>query len=126
MTGGRLTLRAAASALTALTVALSVGPETESVGGVQLSDKLLHVGVYALLAFLFVASEMPSRSPWRHIGAITSALILLGASLELVQFALPHRSAEPFDLLANTAGIASGIAVARGLQGPLHRCTRRY
>ena len=43
------------------------------------------------------------------------ALVALGLALEIVQYALPTRSFDPRDLLANTGGVLVGLAASVGL-----------
>jgi hypothetical protein len=80
---------------------------------VMINDKLLHAGIYCLLASWFAGIYLPAR-----YGAIAIGLLLLGAALELLQLAGGARMGEWLDLLANAAGIAAGLILARmGLAG---------
>jgi VanZ family protein len=79
------------------------------------ADKLFHAAVYAFLAFVLASGfyrqyRFPSLG--RH--AVKSAFLFAmfyGAFIELVQGALPYRSMDIFDLLANTAGALAGSLI---------------
>jgi VanZ family protein len=84
---------------------LAPSPPESPIGA---SDKLMHFAAYAALAFAF-AGVYPRRY-WRGIAL---ALLLFGASIELLQGTLiATRSGEWLDLLANATGIAAGLALA--------------
>ncbi|UCD25229.1 MAG: VanZ family protein [Gemmatimonadota bacterium] len=72
-------------------------------------DKLAHVGLFAGMSFLMVLSMTDGwrRALWAI--ALTSAL---AAIIELVQGALPYRSAEWWDLWAGVGGAAVGTLAA--------------
>ena len=73
-------------------------------------DKLNHVVAYAALT---VAGGLGCKG-WRPLLVVGMGLLMLGASLELAQAALPSRSGSPYDALANLVGIAFGtVAAAR-------------
>ena len=78
-------------------------------GGFALSgNKVEHVGSYFILALWFTGMFARDRY-W----AVDSALLLLGASMEIGQY-LMHmgRTADPYDMAANTAGVALGTVIA--------------
>ncbi len=94
--------------LVAVTVVFSLLPAPPP-GPVVIDDKILHAATYCLLASWFAGIYRPSR-----YGAIAGGLLLLGAVLELMQLAGGERMGEWLDLAANAAGIAVGLALARG------------
>lgn len=73
-------------------------------------DKLQHAIGYAWLASGAVMLFATSRA--RAVAAV--GLWLLGGAIELAQGALTaSRAADPWDLLANAAGILAGLPLAR-------------
>lgn len=71
------------------------------------SDKLVHALIFAALALATAAA----RIPWRRAAA---ALVAYAAVSEVLQQVLPiHRSGDVRDVLADTAGIAVGLAAGR-------------
>lgn len=72
-------------------------------------DKWIHLGAYALLAFLgaFVAL---SRS-LMILAAITVLTVLFGLGVEVLQGAIAWRTMEAADVLANTVGAVVGVTV---------------
>lgn len=85
---------------------IPVPPEAvEAAGG----DKLVHLAGYAALAFWFGQLEPAAGTRrWR----VAAWLALLGAGLEGVQALVPWRSTEGWDVLADAAGAALGVALA--------------
>jgi len=76
-------------------------------------DKWLHGITFAILALWFAGQYRP-RSYWR----IGIGLILFGFLIEGCQRLVTYRSADWFDILADTAGIVVGLSVAAaGLGG---------
>src|SRR5689334_4978216 len=60
-------------------------------------DKLIHVGLFAVLAYLFmlpvVRSGLPTKQKWNWLIKITIASIIWGITTELIQkFFIPGRS----------------------------------
>ncbi len=93
-------------------------PETPSLPGL---DKLVHAAVYALLAWL--AARAFATLPWKaHAGLIPWAAALFaalyGLSDEAHQSFVPGRSADAWDLVADTVG-ALGGALLYHLRTPL-------
>lgn len=77
------------------------------------ADKWLHAITFLLLAIWFSGQYRPQLY-WR-IGA---GLILFGVFIEACQRLLTYRSAEWFDIAADSAGIVMGLVVAMtGLGG---------
>ena len=81
-------------------------------------DKLLHMGVYAVLGFLvYRGGRRGSMRGWRSAALVTFGLcVLYGASDEFHQHFVPGRSMDIFDLLADAIGVACAIGVARYLE----------
>ncbi len=82
----------------------------------QHADKVVHAGVYALLAalvarWLLAGGASARRALW---GAIVAAS-LYGALDEWHQSFIPGRDPDPCDWAADTAGAVLGAAVAVGL-----------
>ena len=76
-------------------------------------DKVEHFVTYMTLALWFTGMVRPERY-WVVVGA----LLLLGLSMEIGQY-LMHvgRMADPYDMAANTAGVALGIVAALRVSG---------
>lgn len=70
-------------------------------------DKWLHAATFVFLAIWF-AGQYRVNSYWR----IGVGLLLFGVLIELSQRMVTYRSAEWFDLVADAAGIAVGLAIA--------------
>ena len=77
------------------------------------ADKWMHAATFAFLALWF-CGLFQKRRYWR----IAAALVMFGLFVEFCQLQVSYRSAELNDILANTAGIIAGLAVAvAGLGG---------
>ena len=80
-------------------------------------DKLIHVGLFAMLAFLFmypiVKSNLQKKIKWQYVIKITMATIIWGFCTELIQkFFIPGRSYNLSDWAADgLGGIAALIFV---------------
>jgi len=71
-------------------------------------DKVEHFGTYLFLAIWFTGLYRRPRY-W----AVVAALLLLGLTMELTQFAMhAGRTADPYDMAANGAGIIAGLLFA--------------
>jgi len=81
-------------------------------------DKVLHFLLFGGIGFV-VGHRMASHRP-RLRGLVWLGLLMLCALDELSQTQLPHRSADPFDLLADVAGVTCfyWLAVRRRLLAP--------
>ena len=79
-------------------------------------DKLVHVVLFAGLAFLI---SWNVRSENYAIGAVVSLVltVVAAAMIEAVQGVLPFRDADGGDLLAGAVGAGLGIAMAGVLRG---------
>ncbi|HET9955434.1 MAG TPA: VanZ family protein [Polyangiaceae bacterium] len=87
------------------------------------SDKVLHGLAFAGLEGLFELWGLELQAKARRVAAVCAS-IALGGLLELVQLALPYRSADWFDWMADAIGAVFGAlfitllartALARGL-----------
>ncbi len=87
---------------------LSLLPQTV-LPSVELSDKLQHLIAYLCLA-LAGGIAFPQR---RSLIALGLGLIALGVGLEVAQGFVPGRLVSAADAIANTAGVALGLIVAR-------------
>jgi len=72
-------------------------------------DKLVHVGLFSILAFLFmrpvIRSAWPTREKWHYCIKIAIAASLWGITSEVIQkFYVPGRSFDLFDWSADTLG----------------------
>lgn len=81
-------------------------------------DKLAHFGLFAIFAVLWLRGLCPpcSSPPWsrfRRLGGLMFVIgILFAAGTELYQHLLPmKRTADPYDALADGAGLAVGIGM---------------
>jgi len=75
------------------------------------SDKVLHFGAYALLAFLTARSLVVDRPFWSPAKIKIIAILfacLFGLSDEIHQAFVPSRCASVYDLLADCAGSTAG------------------
>ena len=70
------------------------------------SDKLEHLLTYFVLA-TFAVQLFARPAPLR---AAALGLLLLGLGIEVAQGMTTYRSADPWDMLANTLGVALGMA----------------
>jgi VanZ family protein len=73
-------------------------------------DKLNHVGCFALLAVL--AWWAGCRPLW----AVGAGLLAFGVLIEVAQSAVPTRSADPLDLVADLLGIALGLLLCAAVR----------
>ena len=75
-------------------------------------DKVLHIGGYSLLGFLFFRayrSSWPSASGWRTANASLLSAGFYGMTDEIHQYFVPGRSADPWDLVADMIGAMLGV-----------------
>ncbi len=104
--------RLAGWGLIVLAVYLSLGPtsavEKTWVFPIPYHDKLGHFMAYCALMVWFAGVHRRE-----HDLLVAQYLFLLGLLMELTQGSLAHRSADFGDLLANTAGIVTGLLLSR-------------
>ena len=85
----------------------------DSLSWLPYADKWMHAATFAFLALWFCGLFRKQRY-W----SIAAALVLFGLFVEFCQLQLSYRMAEWQDMMANTAGIIAGVAVAvAGLGG---------
>jgi len=83
----------------------SSSPTVIEVPSVQYFDKLLHLGMYGILAILIylVLEEMNIRK--RYVLALAFAIsFLYGIAMEIHQYFIPWRKADILDAMANGIG----------------------
>lgn len=71
------------------------------------TDKWLHGLTFAFLTIWF-SGQYARHSYWR----LAVGMLAFGGLIEVCQRMLTYRSAEAMDLLADTVGVAAGLAVA--------------
>lgn len=79
------------------------------------ADKLVHVFMFAPLAFLMIVG-FKKQQTFRglRVNAVAYSLVFCsayGVFIEVVQFFLPHRSIEFADIMADTMGVVLGFFV---------------
>lgn len=77
-------------------------------------DKLVHAGLFVACGFFLQAGLFLPQVGWP--GRLVM-LVGYGALTELVQLAVPGRSASPYDFLADTIGAGLGLGLAWLLSG---------
>ena len=83
----------------------------EAIQQLNLSDKTLHLGGYALLGALMVRMlkrKFPGQCPWKIIVLAVVLGTFFGASDELHQALVPGRNADVMDVVADMAGSSLG------------------
>jgi VanZ family protein len=81
-----------------------------------LSDKLLHVLAYlglGVVVFRAVAGRLSARVTWRRAVAALAITIGYAATDELHQMAVPGRSADALDLIADAIGAVLALIGCR-------------
>jgi VanZ family protein len=74
----------------------------------EVDDKWQHIATYCVLAAWFAGLAPRRTYPW-----IASGLLLLGFTLEVLQYYLTtDRVADPSDMAADTAGVVAGLIAA--------------
>jgi VanZ family protein len=81
-------------------------------------DKLIHVGLFAVLAALFMhpisKSALTKKEKWHYFIKITIATAIWGLTSELIQkFFIPSRSFDLTDFLADTFGGVIALFVCK-------------
>jgi hypothetical protein len=91
----------------------------QAVPALGMSDKIKHFLAFALLAFWFGSIVVRGDLPWVAVAAVA-----LGGLIELLQLVMGlGRDAEWLDLLADTIGVAVGLAL---VLTPLGRWVRWF
>jgi VanZ family protein len=86
-------------------------PPMRALGQLQISDKLMHLAAYLVLAFLPALHERRPAVVAAFVGAIA-----LGIGLEFAQRLTPGRAFEVADMAADGAGVLCGLVLALPLR----------
>jgi VanZ family protein len=104
-----------------LTVVVCLVPMPKSPIPIEGSDKLEHAFGWLLITLWY--AQLAARP--RALLARACGFVALGAAIELAQSLTWWRSADPWDLAANLAGVATGVLLGltplRGLLARLDR-----
>lgn len=106
-----------------MTLLIALGSLWPSVPQVAIgvSDKFLHFGAYAVLAFMYAG--VVER---RHWGRVIVGLLLFGGAIEFAQELLTvSRSGEWLDMAANATGVMAGVFTAMLFPGSWCRQVER-
>ena len=81
-------------------------------------DKWVHVGLFAVLAFLFmlpfIRSSLPVKDKWQYLVRITIAVSLWGLTTEFIQkYFIPGRNFDMFDWAADSLGALIALLFSR-------------
>jgi len=71
-------------------------------------DKFVHFIFYAVLCFLLLL-EIKEEKNFKRIFIAVLICFLLGGSIEIIQSALPRRTGDIFDIVANFSGSLASI-----------------
>jgi VanZ family protein len=88
------------------TLVLSLMPATLEANDGH-TDKIIHLCGYATLMFWW--AQLAADRRWK----LAVAVVLFGATIELLQGLTPTRQPDVLDALANTAGVLLGWFIAR-------------
>jgi VanZ family protein len=80
-------------------------PGAEFIG----ADKIVHLLAFGLMLPIVlraVRHELPRLAPARQLLLAALASVAAGGIVEVYQAALPHRSADPLDFVADVVGVA--------------------
>lgn len=104
-----------------VTVVVCLVPMPKSPIPIEGSDKLEHALGWLLITLWYAQLTADVRA----LLARAAGFLALGAAIELAQSLTTWRSADPWDLLANAAGVATGVLLglspARGILARLDR-----
>ena len=84
---------------------------------IRFFDKIVHFTKYAILAILMVSGVNYSYKYYTPLKKVLFMLILAGGYgilMELVQWFIPNRVPSIWDVVANVAGILTGMMVMKG------------
>lgn len=111
LSGLSLMIRIATICLCLYWLAIFVGTHLpqSSLPSLRLSDKLLHAGAFAGLAFL-LAWAVPTGKALRHAMFVILIAVAYGCIDELTQKFIPGRTCDLWDLLADSIGACLGLA----------------
>lgn len=83
-------------------------PEGATVVGYSHVDKLMHAGMFAVCGCFIVLGWLTRNL---QILPLSVGLLVLGGSTEWLQGYIPGRSADVWDVVADAAGAAAGVAL---------------
>jgi VanZ family protein len=97
-----------------LTLPASAFPKERWYTKIPMFDKWVHIGLFAILAFLFcwgIIKKEIATSRWRSQFIQTGIICLLyGIAMEFVQrYFIPNRSFDIGDIIADGVGAAAGV-----------------
>jgi VanZ family protein len=107
--------RSMGHALLLLALAAALLPAPKGIGSIEFGDKILHAGAFAFLMVWYAQIYAEHRDRRR----VALGLIAFGVGIELLQSLLPYRSADIWDLVADSGGVAIGLLTARTRLGSL-------
>ncbi|HVH36084.1 MAG TPA: VanZ family protein [Tahibacter sp.] len=103
-------------------VVVALLPAPAGMNRIANGDKIAHAAAFAFLMLWYAQIYAQSRDRLR----CALGLVGLGLSIELLQSLVPYRSADVWDLVADTAGVGLGLLLARSPLGDLlSRCEPR-
>ena len=86
-------------------------------------DKIVHIGIFGLLSFLFTrpiarSSSFSPKEKWRYFLKIALAVCIWGLTTELIQkFYIPTRSFDLVDWAADSIGALTSLLFSRKVFG---------
>jgi len=92
---------------------LTSWPNPPSVPAPAGTDKLVHLWVYAVFAYLVIRAARPGFPSWRALGAVLMVMCAWAALDEWHQRFVAGRGAELGDWAGDVAGALTGLAVRR-------------
>lgn len=92
-----------------LVIYYSLIPSPPDLPGFEGADKLVHLGVYAIMTLWFGLIYLPGP----RFLLLGTCFILMGIALDLVQGATGYRSMEPLDMISNAGGVCVGGLLAK-------------
>ena len=98
-----------------LALAAALLPAPSGIGRIDYGDKMLHAAAFAFLMLWYVQVYADARDRRR----VALGLVAFGLGIELLQSLVPYRSADAWDLVADSAGVACGALLARTRLGSL-------
>lgn len=112
-TGGGSAWRVALAVAVVVHLVVLYAPRSPGTGGLPMVDKVVHLAVFAAVAYTAVRAGLP----WRPVLA---ALLAHAVVSELLQHVvLPGRSGDAYDAVADAAGAVLGtVAGSRALRRP--------
>jgi len=100
--------RNAGHVLLLLALAAALLPAPSGIGRVAFGDKLLHASAFAFLMLWYAQIYADARDR-RHLAL---GLFAFGLGIELLQSLVPYRSADIWDLVADSVGVVLGALLA--------------